>query len=91
VLKVLSESNPARLVLAFATLLLVVVASALAHAQEAAPPVVLDEPVAQVDNYVIMFSQVKRENKEFEETLTKQRRMTPEQGGTLAKVIGILV
>ncbi len=39
----------------------------------------LDEPVAQVDNYVIMLSQLKRENNEFRETLTKQRGMTPEQ------------
>jgi peptidyl-prolyl cis-trans isomerase C len=40
---------------------------------------VLDEPVAQVDNYVIMLSQLKRENNEFREVLTKQRGMTPEQ------------
>jgi parvulin-like peptidyl-prolyl isomerase len=39
---------------------------------------VLDEPVAQVDNYVIMLSQLKRENNEFKEQL-KQRGMTPEQ------------
>ena len=48
-----------------------------ARAQEEAPPVVLDEPVAQVDNYVIMLSQLKRENNEFREVLTKQRGMTP--------------
>ncbi|HEX8686437.1 MAG TPA: hypothetical protein VF654_08040, partial [Pyrinomonadaceae bacterium] len=69
----------ARLALAFAALLLAAAASAPARAQEEAPPVVLDEPVAQVDNSVIMLSQLKRENNEFKETLTKQRGMTPEQ------------
>jgi len=49
-----------------------------ARAQEEAPPTVLDEPVAQVDNDVIMLSQLKRENAEFRETLIK-RGMTPEQ------------
>jgi peptidyl-prolyl cis-trans isomerase SurA len=50
-----------------------------ARAQEEAPPTVLDEPVAQVDNDVIMLSQLKRENAEFREVLVKQRGMTPEQ------------
>jgi peptidyl-prolyl cis-trans isomerase SurA len=54
-------------------------AVAPARAQEEAPPTVLDEPVAQVDNYVIMLSQLKRENGEFREVLVKQRGMTPEQ------------
>jgi peptidyl-prolyl cis-trans isomerase SurA len=72
------KNIPARLALAFATLLLVVAASAPARAQEEAPAVVLDEPVAQVDNYVIMLSQLKRENNEFKEQLAK-RGMTPEQ------------
>jgi parvulin-like peptidyl-prolyl isomerase len=69
----------ARLGLALAALLLASAAAAPARAQEEAPPVVLDEPIAQVDNYVIMLSQLKRENSEFREVLTKQRGMTPEQ------------
>ncbi|HEX7313346.1 MAG TPA: peptidyl-prolyl cis-trans isomerase [Pyrinomonadaceae bacterium] len=73
------KNIPARLAFAFATLLLAVCAAAPARAQEEAPPTVLDEPVAQVDNYVIMLSQLKRENNEFREVLVKQRGMTPEQ------------
>jgi parvulin-like peptidyl-prolyl isomerase len=69
----------ARALFAFAALVLAVAAALPARAQEEAPPVVLDEPVAQVDNYVIMLSQLKRENNEFREVLTKQRGMTPEQ------------
>jgi parvulin-like peptidyl-prolyl isomerase len=69
----------ARMALAFAALVLAAFAALPARAQEEAPPVVLDEPVAQVDNYVIMLSQLKRENNEFREVLTKQRGMTPEQ------------
>lgn len=68
----------ARLGLALAALVLAGAAAAPARAQEEAPAVVLDEPVAQVDNYVIMLSQLKRENNEFKEQLTK-RGMTPEQ------------
>ena len=75
----LLKNIPARLAFAFATLLLAVCAAAPARAQEEAPATVLDEPVAQVDNYVIMLSQLKRENNEFREVLTKQRGMTPEQ------------
>ncbi|MFL6256349.1 MAG: peptidyl-prolyl cis-trans isomerase [Pyrinomonadaceae bacterium] len=74
---VLLKNIPARLV--FAALLLATFAALPARAQEEATPVVLDEPVAQVDNYVIMLSQLKRENNEFREVLTKQRGMTPEQ------------
>jgi parvulin-like peptidyl-prolyl isomerase len=69
----------ARFALAFAALLLAAFAAAPARAQEEAPPTVLDEPIAQVDNYVIMLSQLKRENAEFREVLVKQRGMTPEQ------------
>jgi peptidyl-prolyl cis-trans isomerase SurA len=76
---VLLKNIPARLALALAALVLSAAAAAPARAQEEAPPVVLDEPVAQVDNYVIMLSQLKRENNEFREVLTKQRGMTPEQ------------
>jgi parvulin-like peptidyl-prolyl isomerase len=73
------KNTRARFALAFAALLLAFGAVQPARAQEEAPPVVLDEPVAQVDNYVIMLSQLKRENAEFREVLTKQRGMTPEQ------------
>lgn len=75
----LLKNIPARLVVALAALLLAAFAAAPARAQEEAPPTVLDEPVAQVDNYVIMLSQLKRENNEFREVLVKQRGMTPEQ------------
>ncbi|HEY0174322.1 MAG TPA: peptidyl-prolyl cis-trans isomerase, partial [Pyrinomonadaceae bacterium] len=68
-----------RLSLAFAALLLAFAAAAPARAQEEAAPTVLDEPVAQVDNYVIMLSQLRRENNEFREVLTKQRGLTAEQ------------
>ena len=75
----LLKNIPARVGFAFAALLLAALTAAPARAQEEAPAVVLDEPVAQVDNYVIMLSQLKRENNEFREVLTKQRGMTPEQ------------
>jgi peptidyl-prolyl cis-trans isomerase SurA len=65
------------LVLAAAALTLLSVAPA--RAQEEAPPVVLDEPVVQVNNDVVMLSQLKRENAEFREVLTKQRGLTPAQ------------
>ncbi len=78
-MKVLLKNIPARLALAFAAFVLAAAAVAPARAQEEAPAVVLDEPVAQVDNYVIMLSQLKRENNEFREVLTKQRGMSPEQ------------
>jgi len=76
---VLLKNITARLGLAFAALLLAAFAASPARAQEEAPPTVLDEPVAQVDNYVIMLSQLKRENSDFRETLVKQRGMSPEQ------------
>lgn len=75
----LLKNIPARLAFALAALVLAAAAAQPARAQEEAPAVVLDEPVAQVDNYVIMLSQLKRENNEFREVLTKQRGMTPEQ------------
>lgn len=74
----LLKNIPSRLALAFAALLLAAFAVSPARAQEEAPAVVLDEPVAQVDNYVIMLSQLKREKNEFKEQLAK-RGMTPEQ------------
>ncbi|PYS94956.1 MAG: hypothetical protein DMF65_14700 [Acidobacteria bacterium] len=58
---------------------LVIFAVAPARAQEEAAPTVLDEPVVQVNNDVIMLSLLKRENEEFREVLTKQRGMTAEQ------------
>jgi parvulin-like peptidyl-prolyl isomerase len=61
---------------AFALTLLAV---APARAQEESAPTVLDEPVVQVNNDVIMLSMLKRENAEFKDVLTKQRGMTPEQ------------
>jgi parvulin-like peptidyl-prolyl isomerase len=73
------KNIPARFALALAALLLAASAAAPARAQEEAPPVVLDEPIAQVDNYVIMLSQLRRENAEFREVLIKTRGMTPEQ------------
>jgi parvulin-like peptidyl-prolyl isomerase len=76
---VLLKNISARILFAFVALVLAAAAAPLARAQEDAPLVVLDEPVAQVDNYVIMLSQLKRENNEFREVLTKQRGMTPEQ------------
>ncbi|HST52913.1 MAG TPA: peptidyl-prolyl cis-trans isomerase [Pyrinomonadaceae bacterium] len=57
-------------------------AVAPARAQEESAPTVLDEPVVQVNNDVIMLSQLKRENADFREVLTKQRGMTPEQADT---------
>ncbi|MFL6283852.1 MAG: peptidylprolyl isomerase [Pyrinomonadaceae bacterium] len=65
---------PALAAVAFSLLL-----SAPARAQEEAPPAVLDEPVVQVNNDVIMLSMLKRENSEFRDVLMKQRNMTPEQ------------
>ena len=64
---------------AFAALVLALAASAPARAQEETPPAVLDEPVVQVNNDVVMLSMLKRENAEFRDVLVKQRNMTPEQ------------
>ena len=47
--------------------------AASAHAQEEGVPVVLDEPVVQVNNDVILLSQLKREKREFRDVLVKQR------------------
>lgn len=67
------------LVFVFAALLLALTAAGTASAQEEGVPVVLDEPIVQVNNDVIMLSTLKRENREFKEVLIKQRNMTPEQ------------
>jgi peptidyl-prolyl cis-trans isomerase SurA len=63
----------------FATLALALLFAAPARAQEESAAVVLDEPVVQVNNDVIMLSRLKRENADFKEVLVKQRGMTPEQ------------
>jgi peptidyl-prolyl cis-trans isomerase SurA len=50
-----------------------------ARAQEEAPPVVLDEPIVQVNNDVVMLSMLKRENDGLRAMLIKQRNTTAEQ------------
>lgn len=62
---------------AFAAVAFALTLSAPARAQEEAPPAVLDEPVVQVNNDVVMLSMLKRENAEFREVLVKQRNMSP--------------
>ena len=52
---------------------LVLLAAPAAKAQEEGVAVVLDEPVVQVNNDVILLSTLKRENREFREVLVKQR------------------
>jgi peptidyl-prolyl cis-trans isomerase SurA len=64
---------------AFAAVAFALTLSSPARAQEEAPPAVLDEPVVQVNNDVVMLSMLKRENAEFRDVLIKQRNMTPEQ------------
>jgi parvulin-like peptidyl-prolyl isomerase len=59
--------------LALASLALTFAAAPRALAQEEGTPVVLDEPIAQVNGDVIMLSQLKRQNEEFKEILVKQR------------------
>jgi len=59
--------------LALSALALTFAAAPQALAQEEGTPVVLDEPVAQVNGDVIMLSQLKRQNEEFREILVKQR------------------
>ncbi|MDQ3920333.1 MAG: peptidyl-prolyl cis-trans isomerase [Acidobacteriota bacterium] len=65
--------------LLFAAFALAFLFAAPARAQEEAAPVVLDEPIVQVNNDVIMLSQLRREVADFKEVLVKQRGMTPEQ------------
>jgi peptidyl-prolyl cis-trans isomerase SurA len=62
---------------ALAAVAFTLILAAPARAQEEAPPAVLDEPVVQVNNDVIMLSMLKRENAEFRDVLMKQRNMTP--------------
>jgi peptidyl-prolyl cis-trans isomerase SurA len=54
-------------------------AASPARAQEEGVPVVLDEPIVQVNGDVIMLSQLKRQNDEFREVLTKQRGLSPQE------------
>jgi peptidyl-prolyl cis-trans isomerase SurA len=61
---------------AFAAFVFALLLASPAAAQEEAPPAVLDEPVVQVNNDVIMLSMLKRENAEFRDVLVKQRNMT---------------
>ena len=61
---------------AFAAAAFALTLSVPARAQEEAPPSVLDEPVVQVNNDVLMLSTLKRENVEFREVLVKQRNMS---------------
>jgi peptidyl-prolyl cis-trans isomerase SurA len=68
-----------RLSLALAALALMVAVAAPARAQEEGVPVVLDEPIAQVNNDVILLSQLRRETREFKEILIRQRGLTEEQ------------
>ena len=67
------------LLTAFAALAFALLASAPARAQEEIAPVVLDEPIVQVNADVVLLSQLRRENEEFKDVLVKQRGMTPEQ------------
>jgi peptidyl-prolyl cis-trans isomerase SurA len=62
----------------FAALVFAFLAVAPARAQEEVAPVVLDEPIVQVNADVVLLSHLKRENGEFKDVLTK-RGMTPEQ------------
>ena len=66
--------------LIFAALALSLIWSASpARAQEEGVPVVLDEPVVQVNNDVILLSNLKREVDNFTEVLIKQRGLTERQ------------
>ncbi len=67
--------------LAFAALALMFVCSAPARAQEEGVPVVLDEPIAQVNNDVIMLSHLKREIENYKEILINQRGLNESQAG----------
>lgn len=65
--------------LGLAALALALAWAAPARAQEEGVPVVLDEPIVQVNNDVIMLSHLKRETEGFREVLIKQRGMTERQ------------
>ncbi len=63
----------------FAALLLAFVAAPHVSAQEEAPTTVVDEPIAQVNNDVIMLSHLRKQMRDFREILVKQRGMTEQQ------------
>lgn len=71
--------KPRALPLALAALAFLAAAASPARAQEEGVPVVIDEPVVQVNNDVIMLSQLKREAREFKDILIRQRGLTEEQ------------
>lgn len=66
-------------VLALAALVSALALSPAALAQEEGALTVLDEPIVQVNNDVIMLSTLKRENREFRDVLIKQRGMAEQQ------------
>lgn len=72
-----ASARALRLSLAFAALAFVFGSSA--RAQEEGVPVVLDEPIVQVNNDVIMLSHLRREVETFREVLIKQRGLTDRQ------------
>ncbi|HEV2708284.1 MAG TPA: peptidylprolyl isomerase [Pyrinomonadaceae bacterium] len=63
----------------FAALLSVFSAAPAVSAQEEAPTTVVDEPIAQVNNDVIMLSHLRKQMRDFKEILVKQRGMTEQQ------------
>ena len=67
------------LALFFAAAAFTFFSAASARAQEEGVAAVLDEPVVQVNNDVIMLSQLRRENREFKDTLVNQRRLKPDE------------
>lgn len=71
--------KPRALALALAVPALLAVMGTTARAQEEGVPVVLDEPIVQVNNDVIMLSQLKRESREFKEAIIRGRGLTEEQ------------
>ncbi|MCA1634888.1 MAG: peptidyl-prolyl cis-trans isomerase [Acidobacteria bacterium] len=62
-----------------AAVALMLLAAPAANAQEEGVAVVLDEPVVQVNNDVILLSTLRRENREFREVLVKQRGISEQE------------
>lgn len=62
-----------------AAVALTLLAAPTASAQEEGVAIVLDEPVVQVNNDVILLSTLKRENREFREVLVKQRGVSEKE------------
>jgi parvulin-like peptidyl-prolyl isomerase len=63
----------------FAALALALVCSTAARAQEEGMPIVLDEPIVQVNNDVLMRSALNREIQEFKQVLITKRGMSEAQ------------